>query len=192
MPSTSHNITQLLAAWGRGDEAAREELLPIVYDELRRIARSHLARERRDHTLQPTALVNEVYLLLVDQREINWQSRAHFFGIAARLMRQILMHHAEARRAAKRGGQKQRLSLSDVDQLAGGKAGKEEIDALALDEALRRLERIDAPQCRIVELRFFGGLTIEETAEVLATSPATVKREWNAARAWLRHALSRA
>lgn len=191
MPLTSNNITQLLVAWGRGDEAARDKLLPLVYDELRRLARSQLARERRDHTLAPSALVNEVYLLLVDQSAITWQSRAHFFGIAARLMRQVLLHYAEARRAAKRGGDAQRLTLSDVDRLTGGKAGEETIDALVLDEALRRLERIDAAQCQIVELRFFGGLTIEETAEVLAISPATVKREWSAARAWLRRELSR-
>lgn len=190
MPSISHNTSQLLAAWGQGDEAARDELLPLVYEELRRLARHYLARERPDHTLQPTALINEAYLRLIDQSQINWQSRAHFFGIAARLMRQILINHAEAHRAAKRAGAAERLSLSYVDCVAG-RAEQEEIDLLALDEALQRLARVDEPQYRIVELRYFGGLTVEETAEVMNVSPATVKREWSTARAWLRRELSR-
>jgi RNA polymerase sigma factor (TIGR02999 family) len=190
MPLSSPDITQLLVAWGQGEDAARDELLPLVYEELRRLARRYLARERPDHTLAPTALVHEAYLRLVDQSQVNYQSRAHFFGIAARLMRQILINHAEAHRAAKRGGDAQRLSLSYVDN-AARHSEKEELDLLALDEALQRLERMDEPQCRIVELRYFGGLTVEETAEVMKVSPATVKREWSTARAWLRHELSR-
>ena len=187
MTSAPEEITQLLIAWNQGDQQARDELAPLVYDELRRIARSYLRRERRDHTLQPTALVNEAYIRLIDQSRVNWQNRAHFFGAAARLMRQILINHAEARRAAKRGGEAERISLSDVDHFVAG----QDVDLISLDEALKNLERIDSPQCRIVELRFFAGLTIEEIAEVTGVSPATVKREWTAARAWLRRELSR-
>lgn len=185
--SAAKSVTQLLAEWGSGNEAARDELLPLVYDELRRLARDYLRRERPDHTLQPTALVHEAYLRLAGQGAVNWQGRAHFFGIAARLMRQILINHAEGRQAAKRGGAAQRLSLSAADQLAPESA----VDLVALDEALKALETLDARQSRIVELRFFGGLTVEEIAEVLRVSPATIKREWSSARAWLRRELSR-
>ncbi|HKQ80177.1 MAG TPA: sigma-70 family RNA polymerase sigma factor [Blastocatellia bacterium] len=187
MTSTLKEITQLLIAWNQGSESARDELMPVIYDELRRLARGHLRRERPGHTLQPTALVNEAYLRLVDQSKVNWQNRAHFFGAAARLMRQILINHAEARRAAKRGGEAERVSLHDADHFAAG----HEIDLIALNEALRHLERIDPQQGQIVELRYFSGLTIEEIAEVVGVSTATVKREWNAARAWLRRELSR-
>jgi RNA polymerase sigma factor (TIGR02999 family) len=185
MTLASRDITQLLIAWNSGDRTARDELMPLVYDELRRLARAYLRRERPNHTLQPTALVHEAYLRLVDQSQVNWQNRSHFFGIAARLMRQILINHAEARHAAKRGGSAERLSLSAVDRFAD----KQEIDMIALNEALKNLECVDPIQCHIVELRFFGGLTIEEVAEVTGVSPATVKREWSTARAWLRREL---
>lgn len=180
-------ITQLLLAWNQGDQTARDALLPLIYDELRRQARGYLRRERPDHTLQPTALVHEAYLRLIEPQQMNWQNRAHFFGIAARLMRQILINHAESRRAAKRGGDTERISLGDVAQLADTQA----VDLLELHEALRQLEQIDPPQGQIVELRYFSGLTIEEVAAVMNLSPATVKREWSTARAWLRRALSR-
>jgi RNA polymerase sigma factor (TIGR02999 family) len=187
MTSTPDEITQLLIAWNHGDQRARDELTPLIYDELRRLARGYLRRERPGHTLQPTALVHEAFLRLIDQSQVNWQNRAHFFGAAARLMRQILINHAEARRAAKRGGDAERVSLNDVDHSTPA----QEIDLIALNEALTNLERNDPRQGRIVELRYFSGLTIEEIAEVMDVSPVTVKREWIAARAWLRRELSR-
>lgn len=187
MTSRPAEITQLLIAWNQGDQAARDELMPLVYDELRRLARGYLRRERPNHTLQPTALVHDAFLRLVDQSQVNWQNRAHFLGAAARLMRQILINHAEARRAAKRGGSADRVSLDDVDRLTV----EQEVDLTALNEALKKLERLDPMQGRIVEMRFFGGLTIEETAEATGVSSATVKREWSTARAWLRRELSR-
>jgi RNA polymerase sigma factor (TIGR02999 family) len=187
MTSTPDEITQLLIAWNQGNQRARDELTPLIYDELRRLARGYMRRELPGHTLQPTALVHEAFLRLIDQSQVNWQNRAHFFGAAARLMRQILINHAEARRAAKRGGGAERVSLYDVDHFAAA----HEIDLIALDEALRRLERIDPQQGRIVELRYFSGLTIEEIAEALGVSPATVKRDWSMAKAWLRRELSR-
>jgi RNA polymerase sigma factor (TIGR02999 family) len=180
-------VTQLLVEWGGGDRAALDRLLPLVFDELRRLAASYLRRERAGHTLQPTALVNEAYLRLVDQEGAQWQNRAHFFGIAANLMRQILVDHARQRSADKRGGsQLRRLSLTQAERLVK----QEELDVLALNEALERLAEFDPQQARIVELKFFGGLTIEETAEVLGVSHATVEREWKLARAWLRRELS--
>jgi len=187
MTSTPDEITRLLIAWNQGDQRARDELTPLIYDELRRLARGLLRRERPGHTLQPTALVHEAFLRLIDQSQVNWQNRAHFFGAAARLMRQILINHAEARRAAKRGGEAERVSLDDVDHSTPG----QEIDLIALNEALQRLERLDPQQGRIVELRYFSGLTVEEIAEVIGVSPATVKRDWSIARAWLRRELSR-
>jgi RNA polymerase sigma factor (TIGR02999 family) len=186
MASTPQEITQLLLAWNQGDEGARDRLIPVVYDELRRVARGYLRRERANHTLQPTALVHETFLRLVDQRSVHWQGRAHFFGIAARLMRQILVNHARTRQAAKRGGSAQQVSLADL----GALAGHAELDLVSLDEALQQLEKLDPRQGRIVELRFFSGLTFEEVAEVMSLSLATVKREWTTARAWLRRALS--
>ena len=180
-------VTQLLVEWGGGDRAALDRLLPLVFDELRRLAASYLRRERAGHTLQPTALVNEAYLRLIDQEGAQWQNRAPFFGIAANLMRQILVDHARQRSADKRGGsQLQRLSLTQAERLVK----QEELDVLALNEALERLAEFDPQQARIVELKFFGGLTIEETAEVLGVSHATVEREWKLARAWLRRELS--
>jgi RNA polymerase sigma factor (TIGR02999 family) len=180
--SPAHEVTRLLVAWGDGDRAALDRLMPLVHAELRRLARHYMSRERTGHTLQSTALVNEAYLRLVEQEGMRWENRAHFFGIAARLMRQILVEHARGRRAAKRGGQQFRLSLSEVDRVASGP----DVDLLALDEALGRLEALDPQKSRVVELRYFGGLGIEETAEVIGKSPATVKREWSMARAWLR------
>ena len=179
-------ITQLLIDWGEGDQAALERLMPLVYSELRRLAGNYLRRERAEHTLQPTALVNEAYLKLVDQRNARWQNRAHFFGIAAQLMRRILVDHARQRQAVKRGGMdQQRLSITSAEAVVK----QPEIDLLALNEALDELARMDPQHSRIVELKFFGGLSIEETAEVLGISHATVERDWKLARAWLRRQL---
>jgi RNA polymerase sigma factor (TIGR02999 family) len=181
---TTHSpkeITQLLVDWRNGDKAAIDRLMPIVYDELRRLASSFFRRERVNHTLQPTALVNEAYLHLVGQSEVSWQNRAHFFGAAAQLMRRILIDHARARNADKRGGGELRVSLKE--EMAATE--QREVDLIALDAALDELATLDEQQSRIVEMRFFGGLSIEETAEVLAISPATVKREWSTAKAWL-------
>jgi RNA polymerase sigma factor (TIGR02999 family) len=180
--SPPHEVTRLLVAWSNGDAAALDRLLPLVYAELRRLARHYMSRERAGHTLQTTALINETYLRLVSQEDVRWENRAHFFGIAARLMRQALIEHARGRRAAKRGGGQYNLSLSEVDRVAS----RPDVNLMALDEALSRLEALDPQKGRIVELRYFGGLGIEETAEVMGVSPATVKREWSMARAWLR------
>lgn len=180
-------VTQLLVEWGNGDQAALDKLMPLVYAELRRLANNYLRRERANHTLQPTALVNEAYLRLIDQKNARWQNRAQFFGVAAQLMRRILVDHARLHNAAKRGGSQQhRLSLTDADHFVD----RSEIDLLALHEALNDLTTIDPQQGRIVELRFFGGLSIEETAEVLSIGHATVERDWKMARAWLRRALT--
>ena len=182
----SEGITQLLVDWGKGDQAALEKLMPLVYDELRRLASNYLRRERATHTLQPTALVNEAYLKLVDQRNAKWQNRAHFFGISAQLMRRILVDHARQHRAVKRGGSnQQRLSITSAERVVK----QPEIDLLALNEALDELTEMDPQQARIVELKFFGGLSIDETAEVLGISHATVERDWKMARAWLRRQL---
>lgn len=179
-------ITQLLAKWSSGDEAALEELMPLVYDELRRLAGRYLRRERVGHTLQPTALVNEAYLRLVDQKSARWQNRAQFYGIAAQLMRRILVDHARLKHAEKRGGpEQQRLSITNAEILAT----KPDLDVLALNEALEELTTMDPQQCRIVELKFFGGLSIEEISEVLGVGHATVERDWKMARAWLRRRL---
>lgn len=174
-------VTQLLLEWSGGDEEALDQLLPVVYDELRRLAHYHLRRERADHTLSTTALVHEAYLKLVDQHQVDWQNRAHFFAIAAQAMRRILLKYARRRQALKRGAGQVRLSLDKVDLIS--EARSEEL--IALDEALSRLEVMDERLGRIVEYRYFGGLTIDETAEVLDLSPATVKRDWRTARAWL-------
>lgn len=187
MKTDARNISGLLIAWNNGDEAARDELLPLVYDELRRLARRHLQRERPNHTLEPTALVHEAYLRLLGEEGTTWENRAHFFGIAARLMRQILINHAEARNAARRGGGAIKLSLTSADR----RSGDSDMDLIALDDALKALSRLDARQAQIVEMRFFGGLSVEETAAVLDLSPATIKREWSTARAWLRREIDR-
>jgi RNA polymerase sigma factor (TIGR02999 family) len=179
---SSTGITRLLADWSRGNETARDALIPLVYEELRLIARRNLARERPDHTLQSAALVNEAYLRLVRQRTPDWQNRAHFFGVAAQMMRHILVDHARNRRAAKRGAGATQLSL-DVPIAPRAKS---EIDLLALDCALNKLATMDPQQSHLIELRFFGGLSIEEAALVMGVSTRTVERSWTAARAWLR------
>jgi RNA polymerase sigma-70 factor, ECF subfamily len=176
--------TELPLTWNDGNEESRDQLVPLVYDELRRLARAFLARERSNHTLQPTALVHEAYLRLVDQRTVNWKNRAHFVGMASVMMRRILVNHARGRVAAKRGGAAERVSLSLAD---GGNAPP--VDLLALHEALGALEAVDARKSRIVELKFFGGLTTTEAAEVMDLSSATIEREWKFARAWLYRAL---
>jgi RNA polymerase sigma factor (TIGR02999 family) len=181
------DVTQLLQQWSNGQEQALDRLLPQIHDELRTLAASYLRRERRDHTLQPTALVNEAFLKLVDQRAAKWQNRAHFFGIAAQAMRRILVDHARAHAADKRGGEFERVPLDDVQALGP----TIDVDVLALDEALTRLAAMDPQQSRIVELRFFGGLTTDETAEVMRISPATIGREWRMAKAWLSAELKR-
>jgi RNA polymerase sigma factor (TIGR02999 family) len=175
-------ITQLLERWSQGDEKALDELMPLVYDELHRLAGAYLRRERREHTLQPTALINETYLKLIDQRQPNWKNRAQFFGVAAQLMRRILVDHARRHHAGKRGGDRFNVSLRNV----GAFGNQPDADLLTLHDALDQLAKIDPEQSRLVELRFFGGLTIEETAEVMEVSHATVEREWKIAKAWLK------
>ena len=186
MTASPHDVSQLLLAWSDGDRRALEELMPLVYDELRRLARRYMGRERRGHTLQTSALVNEAYLRLVDQREVRWQSRAHFFGIAAQLMRRILVDHARRRGYEKRGGGALQVSLDEAMIVSQDRAA----EVVALDEALRALAEIDARKSQIVELRFFGGLSIEEAAEVLQVSPGTVMREWTLAKAWLKREMT--
>lgn len=177
------DVTVLLNAWVDGRQEALDELMPLVYQELRKLARSYLRGERPEHTLQPTALVNEAYLKLVGQRNVRWQNRRHFFGIAAQLMRRILVDHARKRQSEKRGGGD---ALVSFDEAKGVPAKAREL--VALDDALNDFAEIDARSAKIVELRQFGGLSIEETADILEISPATVKRDWNAAKAWLRRA----
>ena len=184
---TQHQITQLLEQWGGGDQQALEKLTPLVYAELHRLASRYLRRERPDHTLQSTALVNEAYLKLAGQHSVRWQNRAHFFGIAAQLIRRILVDYARTRLADKRGSDAPKLSLDDVLESTAAR----DLDLVALDDALDDLAKIDARQSRVVELRFFAGLSVEETAEVMQMSPATVKREWTAAKAWLFRELRR-
>ena len=185
---TPPDVTGLLLAWRAGDASAGERLLPAIYDELHRQAARAMRREDDAHTLQPTALVHEAYLRLVDQQRVEWRNRAHFFGVAAQMMRRVLVDHARTRLAAKRGGALHRVTLADVG--AGAEhGGKDELDVLALHDALERLAVFDPDQARLVELRYFGGLGIEDTAEALGVSPATVKREWAVARAWLRREL---
>ncbi len=181
-------VTQLLNDWSKGDQTALDQLMPLVYAELHRLAASYLSRERSDHTLQPTALVNEAYLRLIDQNSVAWENRAQFFGIAAQMMRRILVNHARDRHADKRGGPDVlRVSLDEAISFFE----ERDVNLVALDEALTRLEEMDQRQSQIVELRFFGGLTIEEVAAQLHTSRATVKREWSTAKLWLLRELSR-
>jgi len=175
------DVTQLLVSWSKGDKTALDQMTPVVYEELRRLARYFLASERQDHTLQPTALVHEAYIRLVDQRAVDWRNRAQFLGLAASMMRRILINHAESRHAAKRQGHTEVVALED----ALGAFTQPNVDLLALNRSLEELSRIDARQGQVVELRYFGGLSIEETAEVMRLSPATVKREWATARLWL-------
>lgn len=182
------DITRLLLAWSNGRREALDDLMPIVYADLRRVAAGYMRRETPGHALQPTALVHEAYVRLIDQRQVKWRNRAHFFGVAAGMMRRILVDNARRRRADKRGGGWERVTLAGDEAAADT---HKEIDVLALHEALERLAAFDPQQARIVELRYFGGLTIEETAEVVGISPATVVREWTIAKAWLRADLSR-
>ena len=186
MDAPDHEVTDLLRAWGEGDLGARDRLMTLVYGELRRRAAVHLRRERRDHTLQPTALVNEAYLRLVDQRSAAWQNRAHFFAIASRMMRRILVDRARAHRMAKRSGRWARVTLDDAARVAQPK----DVDVLDLDAALTALAAFDERKSRVAELRFFGGLSLEEIGEALGLSMATVERDWQAARAWLFKTLS--
>jgi len=179
--SSPNAVTQLLLDWSKGDKAAVDKLMPLVYDELRKLARHYMGRERPGHTLQTTALVNEAYLRLIDQRSVQWQNRAHFFGIASQLMRRILVDHARSRRYAKRGGGAPHVPLDEALVVSRGRA-QEVID---VDDALTALAAVDQRKSQIVEMRFFGGLSIEETAEVLAVSPGTVMRDWTLAKAWL-------
>jgi RNA polymerase sigma factor (TIGR02999 family) len=183
---SSHEVTQLLLAWSDGDQTALEKLIPLVYEELHRLARHYMSGERPGHTLQTTALVDEAYLRLVDWKNLRWQNRAHFFGIAAQLMRRILVDHARDHRYAKRGGGARKLSLDEVAVVSQERAA----DLVALDEALKSLAANDARKSQVVELRFFGGLSIEETAQVMKVSPRTVMRDWRMAKTWLYHELS--
>ena len=182
MPDSPKEITQLLVAWGDGDETALAELTPLVYQQLHRLAHHYLSHERPGHTLQTSALVNEAYVRLIDWKNVQWQNRAHFFGVSAQLMRRILVDFARSRRYEKRGGGNVTLALDEVVLITGEKSA----DLVALDEALVSLAKLDARQSRVVELRFFGGLSVEETAEVLKVSEGTVRRDWSLARAWLR------
>ena len=185
--SDQTGITQLLIAWGDGEREALDQLVPLVYDDLRRLAAGYMGRETPGHALQPTALVHEAYVRLIDQRRVQWRNRAQFFGVAANMMRRILVDDARKRRAEKRGGAAERITLTSDDIAA---PEQHDIDVLALHEALERLAAFDPQQERIVELRYFGGLTIEEAAEVIGVSPATVVREWTIAKAWLRADMS--
>jgi RNA polymerase sigma-70 factor (ECF subfamily) len=186
IPKTQE-VTRLLIAWGQGDQAALDELLPLIYQELHRMARRHLGRERGGHTLQTTALVHEAYLRLIDQQGVGWQNRAHFFAIAAQMMRRILVDHARARHYQKRGGGAQQVSFDEALVVSDERAA----EVVALDEALMGLAEFDPRKSQIVELRFFGGLSIEETAEVLGVSPGTVMRDWTLAKTWLQRAINK-
>ncbi len=185
--SSPGKVTDLLVAWNGGEAEALTKLVPLVYEELRQIAQRCLRRERQGHTLEPTALVHEAYARLIDQNRVRWQNRAHFFAIAGQTMRRILVDHARRRHAARRGGPALRLSLDET--VAAG--DRRDVDLISLDDALNGLTALDASRARIVELRYFGGLSIEETAEVLSISPATVKRDWSVARAWLYREMTR-
>jgi RNA polymerase sigma factor (TIGR02999 family) len=185
-PSGPQEITRLLIAWNEGDESALEKLVPQVYQELRRLAMRQMRRERPDHTLQTTALINEAYLRLVDLRNVQWQNRAHFFALCARLMRRILVDFARSRHYAKRGGGAQPVSLDQSIAVSP----EHSPDLVAVDDVLKALTKVDARKAQVVELRFFGGLTVEETAEVLKVSPETVRRDWRLAKVWLLRELS--
>ena len=187
MQPPSENVTMLLKQLRSGNKNAAAELIPLLYGELRRMASHYMRRERPGHTLQATALIHEAYLRLVDQKDVEWQNRSHFFGVAAQQMRRILVDYARAHQAAKRGGPVPKLSLDEALAIPEKRVG----DLLELDEALARLASIDSRQVEIIELRFFGGLSVEETAEVLDISPATVKREWTTAKAWLSREIQR-
>jgi len=180
-PPPPSEVTRLLKDWSSGDSAALDQLIPLVYDELRAVAARYLRRERQDHTLQPTALVNEAYLRLIDQKQVQWQNRAHFVGVAAQMMRRILVDHARNHSRAKRGGGARKVSLDEAMALSEERAD----DLVELDEALTALAAFDERKSRVVEMRYFGGLSVEETAEVLKVSEITVARDWKLAKAWL-------
>jgi RNA polymerase sigma factor (TIGR02999 family) len=186
MAAMQEEITLLLLKWSRGDSSALDQLIPMVYPELRRLARRYMRKENPEHTLQTSALINEAYLRLIDQRAVEWHDRSHFFAVSAQVMRHILIDHARKYSYAKRGAGAKHIALDEVSVLKQERAG----EFVALDDALVGLAKIDPRKARIVELRFFGGLTVEETAEVLKLAPITVKREWRAARAWLFRELS--
>ena len=186
MEAAPDGVTQLLINWRNGDKAALDQLMPLVYEELRRLARGFMGKERNNHTLQTSALINEAYLKLADQDETNWQNRAHFFAVAAQIMRHILVDHARSYGYEKRGAGAQRVALDDAQVFSEERAG----ELVALDEALTNLATVDPRKSRIVELRFFGGLTVDETAEVLKVSPATIRRDWSTAKVWLYGALT--
>jgi len=177
-----HDVTQLLVAWSNGDEAARDQLIPLVYEELHRLAHHYMNRERPGHTLQTSALVNEAFVRLVDQHDVHWQNRSHFFGIAAQMMRRVLVDYARSRQYQKRGGDVVQVSLNE-DLIV---SNEQTAEVVALDDALKNLATFDQRKCQIVELRFFAGLSIEEAAQVLGISPGTVMRDWTLAKAWLR------
>jgi RNA polymerase sigma factor (TIGR02999 family) len=187
MTPSPPDVTELLLDWSNGNQAALDKLMPLVYQELHRLAHQYMARERPEHTLQTSALLNEAYLRLVDQNNVRWQNRAQFFGIAAKLMRQILVDHAKQRHRAKRGGDARHVPLDEAVIVSPERAA----EMMALDEALKNLATIDHRKSQILELRFFGGLSIEETAEVLGVSPGTVMRDWTLAKAWLRIEMAR-
>jgi RNA polymerase sigma factor (TIGR02999 family) len=184
--SKTHQVTDLLDAWSQGDKEALDKLMPLIYDDLRRLARQHMRHERAGHTLQTTALVNEAYMRLVDQRRAQWQNRAQFFGVAARLMRRILVDHARSRHRLKREGEAHKVSLGEAATVSP----EQPTDVLALHDALKKLESMNERMGRIVELRFFGGLSIEETAEVIKVSPGTVMKDWTFAKAFMHEAIS--
>jgi RNA polymerase sigma factor (TIGR02999 family) len=184
---SSNEVTRLLLDWSEGDKSALNRLMPLVYDELRKLAHHYMGRERQGHTLQTTALVNEAYLRLIDQRSVQWQNRAHFFGIASRMMRRILVDHARSRQYGKRGGGTHQVPLDEVMVVSPERAA----DVVALDDALTALAEIDERKTKIVEMRFFGGLSIDETAEVIGVSPGTVMRDWTLAKAWLHRQISK-
>ncbi len=185
--ASTHQVTQLLIDWSNGDKTALDKLMPLIDEELHRLAHRYMSHERPGHTLQTTALVNEAYVRLVNRKNVHWQNRTHFFAIAAQLMRSILVDHARSHAYAKRGGGAPMVTLDESLVVSRERAA----EVVALDEVLKELEKFDSQQSRIVELRFFGGLTIEDTAEVLNLSPATIKREWSTAKAWLYHELAK-
>ena len=186
--SASHSVTQLLEQWNSGDREALDRLMPLIYEELRKMARRYMRQQNPDHTLQTTALIHEAYLRMVKQKEKQFENRAHFFGVAAQAMRHILVDYARARHAAKRGGEARPISLEEAALVTEERAA----ELVAFDDALKELEKLSKRQSRVVELRYFGGLSVEETATVLAVSPETVMRDWNMAKTWLHRALSAA
>ncbi len=188
MEENSQQITQLLKQWSNGDAEVLDNLMPLVYVELRRQAAGYLRRERSNHTLQPTALINEAYLKLIDQRDVKWQNRAHFFAIAAQAMRRILVDYARERKREKRGGAAENLPLDEALTIV---SQEKSVDLVALDEALNKLARFDERQAKVVELRYFSGLSIDETAEVLNVSNVTIRRDWNMAKAWLHQEITK-